>query len=96
MVMVVNRFSSGDGSGCYGFCRPVMALIDIEVLKSDEALRSGTLQRAVKWLGPPDGTVVLTLDSGQEFSDELVDEVVDTFGEFGEIILVRFVHVFNF
>jgi len=75
------------------YFRPVMALVDIEVLRSDDALRSSTLQHAVSWLGPPDGTVVLTLESGQEFSDELVDEVVDTFGEFGEIILVRFVCV---
>jgi len=75
------------------YFRPVMALVDIEVLRSDDALRSSTLQRAVSWLGPPDGTVVLTLESGQEFSDELVDEVVDTFREFGEIILVRFVCV---
>jgi len=72
-----------------------MALIDIEILRSDEASRSSTLQHAVSWLGPPDGTVVLTLESGQEFSDELVDKVVDTFGEFGEIILVRFVYIFN-
>jgi len=68
-----------------------MALIEIEVLRSVDDLRSATLQRAVNWLGPPDGTVVLSLDSGEEFSDELVDEVVDMFGEFGEIILVRWV-----
>jgi len=68
-----------------------MALIEIEVLRSDEASRSSSLQRAVKWLGPPDGTVILTLESGSEFSDELVDEVIDTFAEFGEIILVRYV-----
>jgi len=67
-----------------------MALIEIEVLRSDDTLRRSTLQRAVNWLGPPDGTVVLSLESGEEFSDELVDEVVDTFGEFGEIILVRY------
>jgi len=67
-----------------------MALIEIEVLRSDDALRHSTLQRAVNWLGPPDGTVVLTLESGDEFSDELVEGVVDTFGEFGEIILVRY------
>jgi len=70
-----------------------MALVEIEVLRADDPLRSSTLQRAVKWLGPPDGTVVLTLESGDEFSDELVDEVVDTFGDFGEIILVRSVIV---
>jgi len=72
-----------------------MALIEIEVLRSDEALRSSTLQRAVKWLGPPDGTIVLTLESGEEFSDQLVDEIIDTFGEFGEIILVRCDDVFT-
>jgi len=66
-----------------------MALIEIEVLRCEDTLRSSTLQRAVNWLGPPDGTVVLTLESGEEFSDKLVDDVVDTFGEFGEIILVR-------
>jgi len=72
--------------------RPVMAMIDIEVLRSDDALRSCTFQRAVNWLGPPDGTVVLSLQSGDEFSDELVEDVVDTFAEFGEIILVRLVY----
>jgi len=68
-----------------------MALIEIEVLRSDDAQRSSALQQAVNWLGPPDGTVVLTLESGDEFSDELVEAVVDTFGDFGEIILVRYV-----
>jgi len=72
-----------------------MALIEIEVLQCDDTLRSSTLQRAINWLGPPDGTVVLTLESGEEFSDELVDEVVDTFGEFGEIILVRCVYMLH-
>jgi len=72
-----------------------MALIEIEILRSDDDLRSSTLQRAVKWLGPPDGTVVLARESGDEFTDELIDEVLDAFGEFGEIILVRYGYFLN-
>jgi synaptojanin len=66
-----------------------MALIEIEVLRCDEDERNAALRRVIEQLGPADGTIVLELDSGEEFSDELVEEIVDSFGEFGEIILVR-------
>ena len=39
--------------------------------------------------GPPDGTVIVTLASGNEFEDELVNSVIEALGSCGEIILVR-------
>jgi len=72
------------------FCfRPVMAIVDIEVLQCNDDRRSATLKAIIDQLGPTDGTVMLELESGNEFSDDLVNEIVDTFGDYGEIILVR-------
>lgn len=66
-----------------------MALIEIEVLRCNEDQRNAALKRVIEQLGPADGTVILEVESGEEFSDELVEEIVDSFGDFGEIILVR-------
>jgi hypothetical protein len=66
-----------------------MALIEIEVLQCNEDRRNATLRRVIEQLGPADGTVVIELESGEEFSDELVEEIVDSFGDYGDIILVR-------
>lgn len=67
-----------------------MAILDIEVLTIDPKKRDEVFQQVIERGGPPDGTVVLTLkDPEAEFTDELVDEILATFGEFGDIILVR-------
>jgi Domain of unknown function (DUF1866) len=66
-----------------------MAIIEIEVLQCDDNRRNVTLRRIINQLGPPDATVVLELLTGDEFTDELVGELIDVFGEFGDIILVR-------
>ena len=71
-----------------------MALIEIEVLHSDDDRRRATLKQVIDQLGPPDGTVIVNLESDGEFSDDLVDEIIDTFGDFGEIILVRYCYFF--
>jgi hypothetical protein len=43
--------------------------------------------------GPQDATVIISSENG-EFDDDLVDEIVGTFSEFGEIILVRLIVTF--
>ena len=66
-----------------------MAIIETEVLQCNEERRNATLRRIIEQLGPTDGTIVLELESGEEFTDELVEEIIDVFGDVGEIILVR-------
>ena len=73
---------------CY---RPVMALIDCEVVCVDEKKREQTYQEVISHHGPPDGTVVVSLQNGGEFEDDTINDVLTTLGEVGEIILVRWV-----
>ncbi|XP_053385173.1 synaptojanin-1-like [Mercenaria mercenaria] len=70
--------------------RPVMALFDVQVMTVKENDRDKVFEEVLSKQGPHDATVILSCDDG-EFDDELVDEVVGTFSDFGEIILVRFV-----
>ena len=64
-------------------------MIDIEIVHVDEKKRDATLEQVIGQQGPPDGTVVVTLASGNEFEDELVNSVIEALGSCGEIILVR-------
>ena len=67
-----------------------MALIDIDVVQVNEEKKQRVLQEVIGQQGPPDGTVIITSATG-EFDDDMVDVVVETFSECGDIILVRFV-----
>ncbi|KAK3594082.1 hypothetical protein CHS0354_040850 [Potamilus streckersoni] len=71
--------------------RPVMSLFDIEVLQVKEAAREAVFQDVLSTQGPQDGTVVISLAGGREFDDDVVDEIVGTFSDIGDIILVRFI-----
>ncbi|KAJ8299183.1 hypothetical protein KUTeg_023243 [Tegillarca granosa] len=70
--------------------RPVMAVIDIEVLEVQEKKKKALLDNVIRQQGPPDGTVIVSVANG-DFDDDMVDSVVETFSDIGEIILVRFV-----
>ncbi|XP_046576980.1 LOW QUALITY PROTEIN: synaptojanin-1-like, partial [Haliotis rubra] len=71
--------------------RPVLALLDIDVLAVDEACKEKVMHEVVAQQGPPDGTVIVSLASGAEFDDEIIDQVVSTFTEIGDVTVVRFV-----
>ncbi|CAH1803194.1 unnamed protein product, partial [Owenia fusiformis] len=71
--------------------RPVIAIIEAEILEVNEDLRESIYQEVISIQGPPDGTAIVTLANQKEFSDEVIDGILTMFAEVGEVILVRFV-----
>ncbi|XP_036379137.1 synaptojanin-1 isoform X1 [Megalops cyprinoides] len=74
--------------------RPVVAIIDVDVLEVDPDARHQVYKDVIALQGPPDGTILVSLcSSGEEdyFDDALIDELLDKFAAFGEVILIRFV-----
>ncbi|XP_064634309.1 synaptojanin-1-like isoform X2 [Lineus longissimus] len=71
--------------------RPVMALFDIEVLQVKDKDRDEILQEVIEQQGPQDGTIVITSAEMGEFSDAVIDNVLETIGQIGDIVLVRFI-----
>ncbi|XP_049447610.1 synaptojanin-1 isoform X4 [Epinephelus fuscoguttatus] len=74
--------------------RPVMAVIDVDILEVDPEARHQVYKDVIALQGPPDGTILVSLcSSGPDdyFDDALIDELLDKFSNFGEVILIRFV-----
>ncbi|TRY99271.1 hypothetical protein DNTS_022825 [Danionella cerebrum] len=74
--------------------RPVVAIIDVDVLEVDPEARHQVYKDVIALQGPPDGTILVSLcTSGPDdfFDDSLIDELLDKFAHFGEVILIRFV-----
>ncbi|XP_053500582.1 synaptojanin-1 isoform X2 [Ictalurus furcatus] len=74
--------------------RPVVAIIDVDILEVDPEARHQVYKDVIALQGPPDGTVLVSLcTSGPDdyFDDALIDELLDKFANFGEVILIRFV-----
>lgn len=74
--------------------RPVVALIDVDILEVDPEARHQVYKDVIARQGPPDGTILVSLcTSGPDdyFDDALIDELLDKFANFGEVILIRFV-----
>lgn len=73
--------------------RPVVAIIDVDVLEVDPEARHQVYKDVIALQGPPDGTVLVSLcSSGPDdyFDDALIDELLDKFANFGEVILIRY------
>ncbi|WAR02120.1 SYNJ1-like protein, partial [Mya arenaria] len=60
------------------------------VMKVRDTDRDRVYEEALYAQGPQDATVIVSMVTG-EFDDDMVDEIVGTFSDAGEIILVRFV-----
>ncbi|XP_036974874.1 synaptojanin-1 isoform X3 [Acanthopagrus latus] len=74
--------------------RPVVAIMDVDILEVDPEARHQVYKEVIALQGPPDGTILVSLcSSGPEdyFDDALIDELLDKFAQFGEVILIRFV-----
>ncbi|XP_038563933.1 synaptojanin-1 isoform X4 [Micropterus salmoides] len=74
--------------------RPVVSIIDVDILEVDPEARHQVYKEVIALQGPPDGTILVSLcSSGPEdyFDDALIDELLDKFSQFGEVILIRFV-----
>uniref|UniRef100_A0A672GCM2 Synaptojanin-1 n=1 Tax=Salarias fasciatus TaxID=181472 RepID=A0A672GCM2_SALFA len=74
--------------------RPVVAVMDVDILEVDPEARHQVYKDVIALQGPPDGTILVSLcTSGPDdyFDDPLIDELLDKFANFGEVILIRFV-----
>ncbi|XP_047199386.1 synaptojanin-1 isoform X4 [Hippoglossus stenolepis] len=74
--------------------RPVVAIMDVDILEVDPDARHQVYKDVIAMQGPPDGTILVSLcTSGPDdyFDDTLIDELLDKFAQFGEVILIRFV-----
>uniref|UniRef100_A0A668S9B4 Synaptojanin-1 n=1 Tax=Oreochromis aureus TaxID=47969 RepID=A0A668S9B4_OREAU len=74
--------------------RPVVAVIDVDILEVDPEARHQVYKDVIARQGPPDGTILVSLcTSGPDdyFDDALIDELLEKFANFGEVILIRFV-----
>uniref|UniRef100_A0A4W4G1P4 Synaptojanin-1 n=1 Tax=Electrophorus electricus TaxID=8005 RepID=A0A4W4G1P4_ELEEL len=74
--------------------RPVVAIIDVDVLEVDPEVRHQVYKDVIALQGPPDGTILVSLGASgpsDYFDDALIDELLDKFASFGEVILIRFV-----
>ncbi|KAM3934624.1 synaptojanin-1 [Leptodactylus fuscus] len=75
--------------------RPVVALIDIDIFETEAEERQKIYKEVIATQGPPDGTVMVSIQSTspQEgyFDDNLIDELLQQFAGYGEVILIRFV-----
>ena len=67
-----------------------MALLEVEVLDVDAACRDTVYQEVIGQQGPPDGTLIISLDNQEEFDAEIIDEILTVFSDVGEVILVRY------
>ncbi|XP_074852982.1 synaptojanin-1 isoform X2 [Carettochelys insculpta] len=75
--------------------RPVVALIDIDIFEVDAEERQKIYKEVIAVQGPPDGTVMVSIKSSSSeenyFDDNLIDELIQKFAAYGEVILIRFV-----
>ncbi len=74
-------------------CRPVVAIIDVDILEVDPEARHQVYKEVIALQGPPDGTILVSLcTSGPDdyFDDALIDDLLDKFALFGEVILIRY------
>lgn len=78
--------------GLLSFSRPVVSIIDVDILEVDPEARHQVYKDVIALQGPPDGTILVSLcSSGPDdyFDDALIDELLDKFANFGEVILIR-------
>ena len=69
--------------------RPVLAIIDAEVMLVDETKREDVYSHVIDEQGPPDGTVIVSLPNGEEFNEEQIENILGVFQEIGDLLLVR-------
>ncbi|XP_026519957.1 synaptojanin-1 isoform X7 [Notechis scutatus] len=75
--------------------RPVVALIDIDIFEVDAEERHNVFKEVIGVQGPPDGTIMISIKGSSlednYFDDNLIDELLQKFATYGEVILIRFV-----
>uniref|UniRef100_A0A8C2SZY4 Synaptojanin-1 n=1 Tax=Coturnix japonica TaxID=93934 RepID=A0A8C2SZY4_COTJA len=75
--------------------RPVVALIDIDIFEIEAEERQKVYKEVIATQGPPDGTIMVSIKSSSAeenyFDDNLIDDLLQKFANYGEVILIRFV-----
>ncbi|XP_063161496.1 synaptojanin-1 isoform X2 [Candoia aspera] len=75
--------------------RPVVALVDIDIFEVDAEERHKVYKEVIAVQGPPDGTIMISIKGSSlednYFDDNLIDELLQKFATYGEVILIRFV-----
>ncbi|XP_063812516.1 synaptojanin-1 isoform X3 [Pseudophryne corroboree] len=75
--------------------RPVVALIEIDIFETEADERQKIYKEVIAAQGPPDGTIMVSIQSRSSednyFDDHLIDELLQQFAGYGEVILIRFV-----
>ncbi|XP_039175203.1 synaptojanin-1 isoform X3 [Crotalus tigris] len=75
--------------------RPVVALMDIDIFEVDAEERHKVYKQVIAVQGPPDGTIMISIKGSSlednYFDDNLIDELLQKFATYGEVILIRFV-----
>uniref|UniRef100_A0A6I8NLT3 phosphoinositide 5-phosphatase n=1 Tax=Ornithorhynchus anatinus TaxID=9258 RepID=A0A6I8NLT3_ORNAN len=75
--------------------RPVVALMDVDIFEVEAEERQNVYKEVIALQGPPDGTVLVSIKSSSVedhfFDDILIDELLQQFANYGEVILIRFV-----
>ncbi|KAM6082271.1 synaptojanin-2 isoform 2-T2 [Chlamydotis macqueenii] len=74
--------------------RPVLAIVEVEVQEVNQAARESVFQEVSSFQGPLDATVVVNLlsptpEEKNEFPEDLRTELMQMFGDYGTIVLVR-------
>merc|ERR550534_504381 len=79
--------------------RPILAILDVEVHKVDSEKREKVFQEALKELGPPDGSIVLSFDDAigadlneifdEHFAESLKTKITE---EFGDLRFIKFIN----
>ncbi|KAM4701846.1 synaptojanin-1 [Discoglossus pictus] len=75
--------------------RPVVALIDVDIFEAEAEERQKIYKEVIAVQGPPDGTIMVSISSNNQeenyFDDGLIDELLQQFSGYGDVILIRFV-----
>lgn len=75
----------------------MLAIVEVEVQEVDVGARDRVFQEVSSFQGPPDATVVVNLQSPSseekdEFPEDVRLELMQTLGNYGTIVLVRWRH----
>ncbi|KAL9928488.1 synaptojanin isoform 1-T7 [Glossina fuscipes fuscipes] len=78
--------------------RPVIAIIDANVVEIDQKLRRNVFEQVIKDLGPPDSTIVVHLQGTPAcdgsltiYDEKVMSGLIQELSKMGEVTLVRYV-----
>lgn len=93
LYILLLRYSAYRFFSCIFFPRPVVALIDIDIFEIEAEERQKVYKEVIAMQGPPDGTIMVSIKSSSAeenyFDDYLIDELLQKFASYGEVILIR-------